>query len=807
MKENLIIVLLNLIISATYAQSEKDIIELSPLKSSKIVLLGEQTHYDGAVFDKKVEIIKQLHEKLGFNIIIFESGMYDNYKAYKLYKNKKESLSIYNQSIYPIWTETSAFKELLDYVSQNPEMKILGFDSQEASLFKEYFISDLKQLLTQNSINISDAIYTKIEKTLAYRDIETYVNNKNDSLDLYNTFNLIENHISTIKNKNLDAKMIEQTFKSVVSDFDFDLKVAQKEKIYIQNPRDKQMAENLIFLQNQYPNEKIIAWGASYHFADKIDTFEYTATTEDYLTELHNLSKKLTSYSVATLNKEIKSIKELQYAIPMGKLLKKHYGKDVYSMGFTSYSGTYFGADEIEFPILEPPKNSLEAILYSKESKSKLIDKSEYPEANFYTSTLGYTPFYANWSNIFDGIYYIPKMYPPKYRDYNKVVETKVIAKKNNLEGIVKEYESNLPIPYVDVYYSSNNKSTIANSNGEFTIEKSKKTDNFLVFSTFGYKSDSIRIKDIKSTKPIDITLQKTENTTYLDEVVLESTKKLSAKDIIKRAEKRIKNNYVQTPFNQNFFYKVQEFNNDSLIFNEQALIETYFKKGNSGTNNPQNNIFGNILQLSNPLKKFNIKRERGTGNLWAIITKDIILGKTNVLYRSSSYDLKKDGVVEYNGKEVYQISFINNSPGSYSTGFGNPAPIGSKGIMYIDKKSFAVLYYEHCVTREKYTSKRFKNKFQMFHKVIQTYKEIDGKYFSNLFKIINKMDIYSKSDDTFLNSRYLVNYLMSTDIETQNVKPIERPIQNLKKNLKLDVNTNFWKENSFYIEDKDFKF
>ena len=779
--------------------------ELSPLQNSKIVLLGEQTHYDGAVFDKKVEIIKQLHEKFGFNIITFESGMYDNYKAHQLYKTKKESISIYNQSIFSMWTETSAFKELLDYVLQNPEMKILGFDSQESSLFKEHFIPDLKKLLNKNEITLSTKMYDKIEKTLVYHDLNEYKNNKKDSLELYKSFNVIKKHLSKIKKKNLNAKIIEQTFKSVVSDFDFTLKSAQKEKIHIQNPRDKQMAENLIFLQNQFPNEKIIGWGASYHFSNELHNFNYTKITESYLTKIHHLEKK-TSYNNSTLKEEITNIKELHHAIPMGKILKDYYGNELYSMSFTSYNGSYFNIAKNETPIIEPPKNSIEVILYNRKSKAQLIDKKEFPNTPFYTSSLGYLPIYANWYKIFDGIYYIPKMYPPKYRDYNELADTINIAKTNNLEGVIREKKSNLPIPYVDVYYSSNNKSTIANSKGKFSIIKNP--NDYLVFSSFGYKSDSLQIKEvINSKKSIDILLQKTENSTILDEVILKSIKTLSAKEILKRAEKKVEKNYVQTPFNQSLFYKVQWFNKDSLVFNEEAIIETYFKKGNSGTNNPDNNIFGNVLQLRNTTNNFSKKKEKGIGSLWNVIIRDIILSKTNVLYRKSSYELKKEGLIEYDGKEVYKISFINNSPGSYSTGYGYPAPISSNGIIYIDKQSFAVLYYEHCVEREKQTSKHYKNKSQPFHKIIQSYKEVNGKYFTNLLKVINKTNFYSKSNDTFLNSVYQVYSLISTNIETQNIKTIKRPISSLKQNIKLDLETDFWKKNSFYIEDNDFKF
>lgn len=140
--------------------------------NTKIVLLGEQTHGDGAVFDKKVELIKQLHKEKGFNLIVFEGGLYDNFKANELYSSKKEDISIYKQSIFPMWSTTKAFNNLLDYVDKNPEMKILGFDSQGFNLFENYYLDDLKTLLSNNKINITETAYTLIEKTIISRDLE-----------------------------------------------------------------------------------------------------------------------------------------------------------------------------------------------------------------------------------------------------------------------------------------------------------------------------------------------------------------------------------------------------------------------------------------------------------------------------------------------------------------------------------------------------------------------------------------------------------------------------------------------------------
>ena len=59
------------------------------LKEKKIVLLGEQTHGEGSVFEEKIDLIQYLHEELNYNIIAFESGLYDNYKALKEYSIKE----------------------------------------------------------------------------------------------------------------------------------------------------------------------------------------------------------------------------------------------------------------------------------------------------------------------------------------------------------------------------------------------------------------------------------------------------------------------------------------------------------------------------------------------------------------------------------------------------------------------------------------------------------------------------------------------------------------------------------------------
>ena len=49
------------------------------LKNKRILLLGEQLHQDGATLQMKTRMVRYLHEKLGYNVILYETGLYDMY--------------------------------------------------------------------------------------------------------------------------------------------------------------------------------------------------------------------------------------------------------------------------------------------------------------------------------------------------------------------------------------------------------------------------------------------------------------------------------------------------------------------------------------------------------------------------------------------------------------------------------------------------------------------------------------------------------------------------------------------------------
>ena len=65
----------------TISSNDEDFSDLESLKKiigdTRVVLLGEQSHGGGTTYEAKVRLIKFLHQEMGFEVMAFESGMFD----------------------------------------------------------------------------------------------------------------------------------------------------------------------------------------------------------------------------------------------------------------------------------------------------------------------------------------------------------------------------------------------------------------------------------------------------------------------------------------------------------------------------------------------------------------------------------------------------------------------------------------------------------------------------------------------------------------------------------------------------------
>ncbi|WP_291869885.1 erythromycin esterase family protein [Maribacter sp.] len=781
----------------------------SIVDNKRLVLLGEQTHGDGATFDEKVKIVKYLHENLGYNIIVLESGFYDNYTAFKNYANSKnDEASILDNEVDNIWSNTEAVQNLYNYIDERAKLKdtirLLGFDSLEGSIFNDNFLPDLRNTFKKHKITLDEHIFNSLEKGLVLKDIENEAINKNDSIALYKKFELVTNHLNSIQNPNFHEKMIEQTFISQVSDVSFEIKKQQKQKIFVQNPRDAQIANNLIFLADMYANEKIICWGASYHFGKNINKIKFTDLSETYL-------KTQDSLNVANGEPSdyIKGqgYKLLEGGVPMGEILKEHFKDEMYSIAFSSYDGEWGVAGEKPYPFLAPPENSIEKELTTLNLEKAFIELTNIEPKYYYCSALGNLPLEANWEAIFDGLVFIKTSYPPEIREYGKPSYLKNLKTPLFVKGKVLDLANDEGIPNAEISLLNTNKIVLSNKRGRFKIHIPKEgLKGKIVVSAMGYENDTIENFNLEKLKENYIRLkEKNYNIINLDEVTVSGkARQFTAEEIIIKAQEKLITNYFQKPYNQQFYFRRLSSENSEVIKGEEAIIDTYNSNGMKGSNTPDRKMFGvSKQQQAIGVDKMVDSYWDKFGDMVFAFNRGVILSKANILYRTSSFELLKKNIVNYDGRKVYKINFVNKNPGGFSTSYGGVK--SSSGIIYIDTESFAILKYDHCVIQKPFDLKKNKDKtVERSFNVVFTYKKTGDFYYIFHSHITEKTTSTSKSDPNIAQNIYFTTTdLLSTEINSLNVSRIKQPLYTMSRPKNDDANKLFWMKNNFILNEK----
>ena len=353
------------------------------VKDKRIVILGEAGHADGRTFEIKPELIEYLNADNEYDVILEGMGFLDG----AVLQGVLPSLCIDSLYLdvanawYGLWSQTKEAAPLVEAM-RNGKVRYWGMDCNPS--LGDYFLipyllassPSVSSVLGGSAFDSLMAIHDRMmgmDTTLTHNELD-YFDSKMSQAQ-----KALEEETDLEKKAILDMAIDNALAFSGQVRLGFTDWDAQNEGI---NIRDRQMAENVIWYLNHFPERKVIIWAANFHGAKKIDQIEYGKEPEP------DLYKKF---------------------VLLGEHLEDAFPGQVYSLAFTSGGGStgFFYANDST--AIVPDSTSMEFQLSQRGMEYGFCDLSQridWTDMVFNSIIFGDCKL-GNWARVFDGIFYM----------------------------------------------------------------------------------------------------------------------------------------------------------------------------------------------------------------------------------------------------------------------------------------------------------------------------------------------------------------------------------------------------------------
>jgi len=367
----------------------------------------------------------------------------------------------------------------------------------------------------------------------------------------------------------------------------------------------------------------------------------------------------------------------------------------------------------------------------------------------------------------------------------------------NEYRGKVVDAKTGKPLSFATVAVEGENTATITNSEGNFILKISKKSEarNIVIFY-LGYKNLTFPLKDFTKKKNI---LELEESVITLNEIVVTPG---PAYNIILKVLDNIKNNYPSEPFRMTGFYRESIQKRNNYVSLAEAIVNIYKA--------PYKNISNDQVQLLKGRKGMNVKKMdtllfKLQGGPKTGLLLDLIKNPDILLNRGipDKYNFKLVGEIMLDGRLNYIISFDQK--------YKEDVLYSGKFYVDVDRYALTAADFQLNLYDPEAASEYFIRKkpagvsvTPTFTHYLVRYREQDGKWYFNYAKAEAKFKVKWKKK-MFSTNYTTIMEMAITDRSRENIikfKPSERFKSNqiFTETLAAFSNKNYWGKYN-YIE------